>query len=58
MKKQTSITHEEVMQALAQFRKAGGLIRKLPDAPTVRNLAVTVHGPGSNAPGSLKVVEI
>ena len=31
MKNRTSVSHEEIQSALAKFRKAGGLITRLPN---------------------------
>jgi hypothetical protein len=39
-KKGAAVTHEEVTQAIAKFRREGGLIKKLPDEVTPINTAV------------------
>ena len=38
----TPITHEELQAALRRFQKAGGIIRKLPDQPTLEQPSVAM----------------
>ena len=39
-KNQKQVTHEEIHKALKKFRKLGGLITRLPDQVTPRNVLI------------------
>lgn len=42
-RKSQPITHEELLAAIRKFKKAGGIITKLPDQPTLEQSCVAVR---------------